>query len=149
MKEFSDSEEVRQTMLISQPPEHAMPESIAPKGLDLKRQWYLYDEIREFVLGEENLKDLVAPMPASPRPTAQSRIEAQGVRDVSKGEGSGQGKGKSKKGKHSVEEKEEAEVRGSETSPAKKVSKTSVKGKGRGRGRGKLEMSIVLICKYL
>ncbi|GFN77985.1 hypothetical protein PoB_000449100 [Plakobranchus ocellatus] len=46
MKEFSDSEEVLQTMLISQLPEHAMPESRAPKGLDLKRQWYLYDEMR-------------------------------------------------------------------------------------------------------
>lgn len=38
-----------------------MPDQILPKGLDFKRQQYLYNEIREFVA--EDKQDLVCPLP--------------------------------------------------------------------------------------
>ncbi|KAL2104400.1 hypothetical protein ACEWY4_001268 [Coilia grayii] len=40
---------------------HDLPDQIFPKGLDLKRQQYLYREIREFVAEEK--QDLVCPQP--------------------------------------------------------------------------------------
>ena len=44
-----------------------LPEIIPPKGLDLKRQWYLYEKIRPFCLTPQN-KDIVCPLPLSPKP---------------------------------------------------------------------------------
>ena len=45
------------------------PTPILPKGLDAKRQWYLYDEIRPFC--STNLaKDVTCPKPSVPRPDA-------------------------------------------------------------------------------
>ena len=45
------------------------PTPILPKGLDTKRQWYLYDEIRPFC--STNLaKDVTCPKPSVPRPDA-------------------------------------------------------------------------------
>ena len=42
------------------------PTIILPKGLDAKRQWYLYDEIRQFA--GESKQDLVTPLPLVPKP---------------------------------------------------------------------------------
>ena len=42
-----------------------MPITITPKGLDAKRQWYLYDEIRQFV--EPSSQDLVTPLSLVPK----------------------------------------------------------------------------------
>lgn len=40
---------------------NALPPQLHPKGLDAKRQQYLYNEIREFV--REDKWDLVCPLP--------------------------------------------------------------------------------------
>lgn len=40
---------------------NALPDQILPKGLDFKRQQYLYNKIREFVA--EDKQDLVCPLP--------------------------------------------------------------------------------------
>ena len=66
LREFSDSCSEEQKLLILVPPRDAMPPVIPNSGLDAKRQWYLYDEIRQFV--EEGLQDLVAPLPNIPKP---------------------------------------------------------------------------------
>ena len=42
-----------------------LPDIIPPKGLDLERQWYLYEHIREYCSNDES-KDLTCPLPASP-----------------------------------------------------------------------------------
>ena len=44
-----------------------LPNIVPPKGLDSKRQWYLYEKIRPFCLKEEN-KDIVCPLPTTPKP---------------------------------------------------------------------------------
>ena len=58
LREFSDSCSEEHKLLIPAPSGDAMPPVIPNSGLDTKRQWYLYDEIRQFV--EEGLQDLVA-----------------------------------------------------------------------------------------
>ena len=50
-----------------------MPQTIEPKGLDAKRQWYLYDEIRPFTA--ECCQDITTPLPAVPK-TQKQRVEA-------------------------------------------------------------------------
>ena len=50
------------------------PNSITPKGLDAKRQWYLYDEIRDFC--SSNLaKDRTCPLPSVPRPPKEAQTK--------------------------------------------------------------------------
>ena len=52
-----------------------MPQTIQPKGLDAKRQWYLYDEIRPFTA--EHCQDITTPLPAVAKPkTQKQRVEA-------------------------------------------------------------------------
>lgn len=66
MKKFLHTEEVTQDLgnsffnLHGLDPE-VLPDIIVPKGLDVKRQQYLYKEIREFV--SEDKQDLVCPFP--------------------------------------------------------------------------------------
>ena len=43
-----------------------MPEVIVPAGLSAERQWYLYDEIREFVSHQS--RDVVTPLTTVPKP---------------------------------------------------------------------------------
>ena len=43
------------------------PSLMEPKGMDITRQWYLYDNIREFCTTEE-AKDAVCPKPDRPKP---------------------------------------------------------------------------------
>jgi len=50
-----------------QPTLDDMPDVIAPPGLPLERQWYLYNKIREFCPDED--KDIVCPKPSTPLPT--------------------------------------------------------------------------------
>ncbi|KAK6178195.1 hypothetical protein SNE40_013005 [Patella caerulea] len=67
------------------PPPDAMPIRIKPKGLDNKRQWYLYDEIRQFV--KEELQDIVTPLhfqPKNPQATPSSDTEIEEHLPVSK-----------------------------------------------------------------
>ena len=42
-----------------------MPLPVEPKGFSLEREWYLYDQIREFC--EEGKQDLLCPLPSRPR----------------------------------------------------------------------------------
>ena len=52
------------------------PTKIVPTGLDSKRQWYLYDEIRPFC--SNNLaKDMTCPKPSVPRPQTATQQEKQ------------------------------------------------------------------------
>ena len=44
-----------------------LPEVIPSRGLDLTRQWYLYDNIREFC-SSDVAKDVVCPKPVQPKP---------------------------------------------------------------------------------
>ena len=60
MKEFSDSKTADLKLLTSSCPKQ-MPSILKPKGLDAKRQKYLYDEVREFC--KEDTKDIVCPIP--------------------------------------------------------------------------------------
>lgn len=48
-----------------------LPEIIPAPGLDSKRQWYLFHQIRDFC--SEDAKDLVCPKPTDPEPSAQEQ----------------------------------------------------------------------------
>jgi len=62
IKKFSNSEEVPLSLVKTEVPQEAMPETTELPGLDNKRQKYLYNEIRPFV--REEFKDTVCPKPA-------------------------------------------------------------------------------------
>lgn len=103
LKEYSDSVGEKQQLLVREPSMDEFPAIIMPKGLDAKRQWYLYEEIRPFVDLEK--QDLVAPLPLVPKPgrmvAADSDIEEE-VTDPQpstskKAKRGGHGKSKSKK----------------------------------------------------
>ena len=64
------------------PPVAGMPLVIQPKGLDPKRQWYFYQEIRQFV--PETFQEIVAPLPNVPTPrtvTAENDSETSDDND--------------------------------------------------------------------
>ena len=69
MRNYSDTESSFQELLKVDAtelcPDNKPPE-IKPKGLDMKRQWYLYHSIREYVSTEK--QDLVCPLPEAPVP---------------------------------------------------------------------------------
>ena len=48
-----------------------MPETKEAKGLDAKRQWYLYDQIRPFCASTLQA-DFTCPKPTIPRPTSNT-----------------------------------------------------------------------------
>ena len=52
------------------------PDVIPPKGLSLDRQWYLFDQIRQFC--PDSTKDLVCPRPSVPRNGRQSADQNTG-----------------------------------------------------------------------
>jgi len=69
LKALNDSEESQFRILSDEnwTPDHLeRPQCITPSGLSAKRQWYLYDQIREFC--REDSKDLVCPLPEVPKP---------------------------------------------------------------------------------
>ena len=64
MRDFCDTASSYQDLLKDDASElcpATMPLEIKLKGLDMKRQWYLYQSIREYVLTEK--QDLVCPLP--------------------------------------------------------------------------------------
>lgn len=76
LKLFSDSESIQYNLLRNTewvPSASVLPEIIPPAGLSPQRQWYLYDQIREFC--REGTEDLVCPLPAVPRPGEQSESD--------------------------------------------------------------------------
>ena len=79
VKEFSDTEESEVDLLKGEhPPADVMPDRIQPEGLDAKRQWYLYEEIRQFA--SEECMDTVAPMTLIPK--SGRAVAADGAMDV-------------------------------------------------------------------
>lgn len=67
MKKFSDSESISFKLLSDiawVPTPYQLPPPILPSGLSSTRQWYLYNQIREFC--REGTQDLVCPEPLVP-----------------------------------------------------------------------------------
>ena len=60
-KKNSDSDEEEHHILQTLPSIQAFPKTVAPKGLNEDRQWYLYNKIRQFC--SEETKDIVCPLP--------------------------------------------------------------------------------------
>ena len=50
---------------------HKLPHDVIPKGLDLKRQWYLYEEISPFCSSSETAS-VTCPHPTQPKPNSTS-----------------------------------------------------------------------------
>lgn len=72
MKEFIDStEQIRSLMKDNWVPDpNELPDIIPAKGLSTERQWYLYDQIRQFC--PDSRKDLTCPEPSVPKPCSRS-----------------------------------------------------------------------------
>ncbi|MCG8625782.1 MAG: hypothetical protein MJE68_27755, partial [Proteobacteria bacterium] len=68
VREKSDSPEVEMKLLKDDwtPPATDLPERVAPTGLSLARQWYLFNKIREFC--PKDCKDVTCPKPGEPEP---------------------------------------------------------------------------------
>ena len=70
-RENSDDTEIHTIKLVKdeswEPSSSILPAIIQPKGLDPKRQWYLYDKIRPFCT-TETAKDTTCPLPFCPNP---------------------------------------------------------------------------------
>ena len=74
IKEYSDTEAIDQLLLKGDlPPVDGMPAQIQPKGLDAKRKWYLFEEIRPFI--SEECRDL----PDIPKPTRAGVIGDENI----------------------------------------------------------------------
>ena len=74
VQEFADSAFVEQSLLRQRlPHKRTMPQVIRPKGLDAKRQWYMYDEIRPFTA--ERCQDITTPLPSVAK-TKKRQVEA-------------------------------------------------------------------------
>ena len=70
VKEQKDSEEVKielekKKFPFNKPPKE-LPKQLFPAGLSLKRQWYLYDQIRCHI-PSENDKNQTCPLPKKPK----------------------------------------------------------------------------------
>ncbi|XP_041373710.1 LOW QUALITY PROTEIN: uncharacterized protein LOC121386766 [Gigantopelta aegis] len=74
--EFADSEAKEIDLFKGEIPPGSMPNKIKPKGLDAKRRWYLYDEIRQFA--SEESRDTIAPLPQVPKPGRGTAAEGIG-----------------------------------------------------------------------
>jgi len=77
VKELKDSKEIKVELSKktfpfskSQPPKR-LPHQVFPKGLSLKRQWYLYDQIRSHIPCESD-KNKTCPTPKNPRPMGKN-----------------------------------------------------------------------------
>ncbi|RUS72263.1 hypothetical protein EGW08_019986 [Elysia chlorotica] len=64
-------------MVVTQSAKGQLPPLVKPDGLSLQRQWYLHDEIRQFVSPE--WQDIVAPLPNSPKPRGTTQLEVEEV----------------------------------------------------------------------
>ena len=77
VKEYADSPSTTVRLLCDDwtPAADEMPPIILPSGLSAERQWYLFNQIREFC--REGTKDLVCPHPTVPQLGEQDRQEQQ------------------------------------------------------------------------
>jgi hypothetical protein len=116
------------------------PQQIIPPGLPLQRQWYLYNQIREYV--KDGLQDVVCPRPLElvaaesgsdtdqyepgfvAQPTAPKRGRGRG-RVVTR---------RSKRSRHSSSESEKDALTGVKETRGR--GRLHSRGRGRGRGRG-------------
>ena len=75
LKEHSDSQELTIEILSSDwtPLSHDLPPTITPTGLSSNRQWYLFQQIREFC--REGTQDLTCPRPTLPPPTCEESMD--------------------------------------------------------------------------
>ncbi len=76
VKEQKDSEEIKvklekKKFPFDKPPEE-LPNQLFPAGLSLKRQWYLYDQIRCHI-PDENDKNKTCPMPKKPKSEIENK----------------------------------------------------------------------------
>lgn len=74
-KDFANSEEQGICLLKEDAPPLRRPAVVKPPGLDLKRQNYLYESIREFCT--ENTKDITCPKPATGKVSRPSPCPAK------------------------------------------------------------------------
>ncbi|XP_055955699.1 uncharacterized protein LOC126815989 isoform X1 [Patella vulgata] len=95
-KESVDSEEQEFHLLKSKDavPQFRMPSIIPPPGLPPKRQWYLYDQIRDFC--SEETRDITCPRPTVENDPAQPPVQRPTAekgrsRGVKRGHGGNQG----------------------------------------------------------
>lgn len=77
VKEYADSKELKINIFKKDVAVSSLrgqrPPAIQPRGLDPARQWYLYDNIRQFC--SSNLaKDITCPLPSVPRPEHPPRL---------------------------------------------------------------------------
>ena len=74
VKTHSDEEEVKFNLLKKSsqmsPDPSEYPERVQPKGLSAERQWYLFDQIREFC--PEGDRDVTCPRPSVPKPGSRA-----------------------------------------------------------------------------
>lgn len=91
-------------------------EDIIPEGLSVERQWYLFENVRQFVIDEAK-KDLVTPKPSLPKPPKAKNGDLKNKGD-----------------------RNDAENNNEEAITSQSSTKTT-RGRGRGRGRGKQSTS--------
>ena len=60
-------------------PDDSMPEVLKPAGLSVSRQWYLYDNIRQFC--SEQTRDIVCPLPQTPKGEPQMEAGLSGLQE--------------------------------------------------------------------
>ena len=66
-KEYANSPEITHHLFKARVEDSKLPVEILPPGLDAARQWYLYDQIRQFC-GSRLAEDLTCPKPTVPKP---------------------------------------------------------------------------------
>lgn len=73
----ADDEDEKRSKLLKDswvPDANEYPPRVSPKGLSTERQWYLYDQIREFCPEED--RDVTCPEPEVPRPRSRAGTPA-------------------------------------------------------------------------
>jgi len=76
IKEFVDSLEeavdLRKVETALELSPENLPDYIQPAGMDLKRRWYLHEEIRPLYMNSADV-DLTCPCPSQPKPGSESQ----------------------------------------------------------------------------
>ena len=133
LKEASDTEESVQKLLLAQPPSDQLPPLVQPEGLSPQRQWYLYNEIREFASPDK--QDLVAPLPTAPRPSrGTTQIEEEEEEPQPPAPKAAK---KSKSSSRSTTRPTTSTGQLGQSTSTGQVGETPRSGKGKGKGRGK------------
>ena len=72
-RRFTEDEESNEVMLLNQGMNisSSLPDVLEPEGLSLTRQWYLYEQIREFC--KDSCRDMVCPKPSACKPKSSGK----------------------------------------------------------------------------